>query len=47
AAAPDGPFDGIAAPVPGIIQAEYFDYGGQGIAYNDRGGVNNGQVRES
>ncbi|CAN0307362.1 unnamed protein product, partial [Scytosiphon promiscuus] len=38
AAAPGDPYYGIAAPVPGIIQAEYFDYGGQGVAYNEEGG---------
>jgi hypothetical protein len=39
AAAVDGggstPFWGTAAPIPGVIQAEDFDNGGAGIAYND------------
>jgi len=30
-----GPFGGTAAAVPGIIEAERFDEGGEGIAYSD------------
>jgi hypothetical protein len=30
-----GPFGGAPAPVPGVIQAENFDEGGQGVAYLD------------
>ncbi|CAN0422818.1 unnamed protein product, partial [Scytosiphon promiscuus] len=33
-AATEGPFGGSAAVVPGIIEAELFDFGGQGVAYN-------------
>ncbi|CAN0363078.1 unnamed protein product, partial [Scytosiphon promiscuus] len=40
-----GPFGGIAAVVPGIVEAEYFDYGGQGIAYNNIGNATNTPVR--
>ena len=32
---PSTPFGGTAAPVPGLIEAENFDAGGQGIAYLD------------
>ncbi|HEV3172496.1 MAG TPA: carbohydrate-binding protein [Actinocrinis sp.] len=30
----EGPFNGTAAPVPGTVQAENYDTGGQGVAYN-------------
>ncbi len=33
-AATEGPFGGTAAPVPGTVQAENYDTGGQGVAYN-------------
>jgi glucose/arabinose dehydrogenase/type 1 glutamine amidotransferase len=36
------PFGGIARAVPGTIQAEDFDQGGQGIAYSDMDAVNQG-----
>ena len=29
------PFGGTAAPIPGVIEAENFDEGGEGIAYHD------------
>ena len=29
------PFGGTAVPVPGIVEAENYDEGGQGVAYND------------
>lgn len=32
---PQGPYSGIVHPIPGIIQAEHFDVGGNGVAYND------------
>ncbi|MFI6461210.1 carbohydrate-binding protein [Streptomyces sp. NPDC050538] len=32
--APEGPFGGTPAAVPGTVQAEDYDTGGQGIAYN-------------
>src|SRR5207248_2918042 len=37
-----GPYGGSAAPVPGTIQAENFDYGGEGVAYHDFDASNNG-----
>jgi poly(3-hydroxybutyrate) depolymerase len=32
---PQGPFNGIVHPIPGTIQAEEYDLGGNGIAYMD------------
>lgn len=32
---PQGPYNGIVHQIPGIIQAEEYDLGGNGIAYND------------
>ncbi|MEZ0066428.1 hypothetical protein ABIA32_002438 [Streptacidiphilus sp. MAP12-20] len=31
---PEGPYGGSAAAVPGVVQAENYDTGGQGVAYN-------------
>ncbi|MDX6345558.1 MAG: hypothetical protein QOF84_348 [Streptomyces sp.] len=31
---PEGPYGGTPAPVPGTVQAENYDTGGQGVAYN-------------
>ena len=36
------PFGGTPAPVPGTIQAENFDNGGQGVAYSDTTAGNSG-----
>ncbi len=36
------PFGGTAATIPGTIEVENFDNGGQGIAYNDTDTANNG-----
>lgn len=33
---PQGPYNGAASVIPGIIQAEHFDVGGNGIAYYDK-----------
>jgi len=33
---PKGPYNSTASVIPGIIQAEHFDVGGNGIAYNDK-----------
>ncbi|MER5923995.1 discoidin domain-containing protein [Streptomyces mirabilis] len=33
-AAPEGPYGGTPAAVPGTVQAENYDTGGQGVAYN-------------
>jgi lysophospholipase L1-like esterase len=30
----EGPYGGTAAPIPGTVQAENYDTGGQGVAYN-------------
>lgn len=32
-----GPYGGTRASVPGLIEAENFDYGGNGVGYNDNG----------
>lgn len=37
-----GPFGGTPRSVPGTIEAEEFDTGGQGVAYNDTDATNNG-----
>jgi hypothetical protein len=29
------PYGGTPAPIPGVVQAEYFDEGGEGVAYHD------------
>jgi beta-glucanase (GH16 family) len=34
ALAAEGPFGGTPAPIPGTVQAENYDTGGQGVAYN-------------
>src|ERR1700743_1927751 len=34
AVAAEGPYGGTPAPIPGTIQAENYDTGGQGVAYN-------------
>jgi len=34
ASVPEGPYGGTASAVPGTIQAENYDVGGQGVAYN-------------
>src|SRR5262249_54343305 len=36
------PFGGGARPIPGTIQAENFDNGGEGVAYHDNDASNNG-----
>ncbi|MFZ3382920.1 MAG: carbohydrate-binding protein, partial [Candidatus Methanoperedens sp.] len=42
AAASQTPYSGTALKVPGIIQAEDFDNGGEGLAYHDTETVNQG-----
>ncbi len=32
---PQGPYNGVIHPIPGVIQLEEYDLGGNGIAYND------------
>lgn len=31
----EGPFEFVPATIPGVIEAENFDYGGQGVGYSD------------
>jgi hypothetical protein len=48
AAPPSTPFGGTAAPIPGLIEAERFDDGGEGIAYHDlTAGNAGGQYRQT
>lgn len=42
AVAPEAPYGGTAAPIPGTIQAENFDTGGQNVAYYDSDAANQG-----
>jgi phosphatidylserine/phosphatidylglycerophosphate/cardiolipin synthase-like enzyme len=42
-----GPYTGSPVPLPGMIQAENFDNGGSGIAYNDTTASNAGGVYRS
>jgi beta-glucanase (GH16 family) len=39
---PQGPFGGTSWPIPGVIQAENYDVGGQDVAYNDLTPTNQG-----
>lgn len=39
-----GAYEGVAALVPGVIQAEEFDEGGEGVGYSDTDSENNGGV---
>ena len=39
----DGPYSGSPICIPGIIEAEYFDFGGEGIAYHDTEPENGGK----
>jgi len=41
------PFSGSPASVPGTIEAENFDNGGEGVAYHDTSGGNNGGAYRS
>jgi len=41
------PFTGTPAPIPGTIQAEAFDNGGEGVAYHDVSGGNSGGTYRS
>ncbi|MGH9893706.1 MAG: carbohydrate-binding protein, partial [bacterium] len=36
------PYGGTARTIPGTIQAEHFDFGGEGVAYHDSDSANNG-----
>ncbi|HOI27432.1 MAG TPA: carbohydrate-binding protein [Paludibacteraceae bacterium] len=39
---PQGPFEGIAQEIPGIIEVEKYDVGGAGMAYSDNEAENKG-----
>lgn len=43
--APEGAYRGDPAVVPGLIEAEEFDYGGEGVGYSDSTVVNIQQVK--
>ena len=43
---PGGPYKGITPTVPGLIEAEDFDDGGNGVAYSDTTSGNQGKVRQ-
>lgn len=45
---PQTPFNGVPTSIPGKIEAEEYDYGGQGVAYNDTEAENknNGDRKE-
>lgn len=39
-----GPYNGSPATIPGTIEAEEYDFGGQGVAYNDKDEENRGEA---
>jgi len=39
-----GPYNVYAAGIPGVIEAENYDYGGEGVAYHDNDAANQGSV---
>lgn len=41
------PFGEVAATIPGSIEAEEYDLGGEGVAYLDEDEANNGGVGET
>lgn len=45
--APTGAYGGSPAVIPGTIEAEEYDYGGEGVAYYDTDPGNNGGVSSS
>lgn len=40
----DGPYNGTPAAIPGKIEAEEYDFGGQGVAYSDEDSENRGEA---
>lgn len=42
---PSGAWEGTPAAIPGTIEAEEFDLGGEGVGYSDTDAGNNGGVR--
>lgn len=43
--APAGAYAGIPQEIPGLIEVEFFDYGGEGVGYSDTDAGNIGGVR--
>lgn len=44
---PQSPFNGSPADIPGVVEAEEFDFGGEGYAYHDKDVENrNGETRK-
>ena len=41
-AAPQQPFGGAPAPIPGVVEVEDYDLGGEGVGYHDTTAGNNG-----
>lgn len=41
-----GPYEGITPSIPGSVEAEEFDYGGEGIGYSDTDAGNIGGVSD-
>lgn len=39
-----GPYENSPATIPGTIEGEQYDSGGQGVAYSDADAANVGQV---
>ena len=39
-----GPFLGVSVVIPGTVEAEEFDYGGEGVGYHDTSAGNDGGV---
>lgn len=42
---PSGAYLGVLAVIPGTVEAEEFDYGGEGEGYHDTSAGNSGGVR--
>lgn len=38
------PYNGVPAAIPGTIEAEEYDFGGQGVSYNDKDSENHGEA---
>lgn len=41
---PQAPFGGVAAAIPGVIQLENYDEGGQSVSFSDKDFINEGNV---
>lgn len=44
---PPGPFGDTPAVVPGVIEVDEFDYGGESVAYSDSTEANAGGVSDA